>query len=780
MSSKGTYPIALLGLVADHKRKIKRGYEFDKYFPKAQGTYDIVNSNGNVKMTVDEMDAYVHQTLADTAKIAPLLKGETLAGTCKNIWNFIYDHIQYKLDKDGVEELRRPRRTWSDRFTGVDCDCMSIFTSSILTNLGIKHKFRITKYEANWQHVYVIVPLPEDPKKYYVIDCVLNEFNYQKTYTDKFDHRMETTALLGGIPIARLGSIGETTIDSNDELQAILTGSHIGCLEPIDGLGDSETQISDKPFLDSILQHIIATRNYILKNPDSVTIIGGAKNHLKMLDYAIASWNTPDRDAALEILAKEEERWNKESPSMNGVEDAEDEFLGNLESLLEGNIEIEEYLEGLGKLKLGGAGKKFFSNVKKSVQTVKQTVQKTNQKIIAKAKEIKKTVDTKVKIVAKKVIEKTKEVAKKVGAAIKKFLVLSNPLTLLMRAGFLMAMKVNLFGMAERLYPALLTQGEAERAGINAILWNKSKAGLDKVAKVFEKIGGKRSKLEKYIKTGRTSKKVKLNGIGSLGEPYTTAAAIVAAGATLLTAAAKMKEAGINKRDYEQLKRQSAQKSSVRGFGSDDVSPNVDDVQDVDVPEQEQFETDSSGNIDESKKGLAKFIDAIKKFFSRNKKVADQPMNELMEQEQAEAPSNPPTSSAVMNNSAASGGAAASSSAMANEVATNTEYSPETTTTQESYESAESASSEEGFFAKAGRFVKENPGKTIAGAALLTTALVFAFSPKARQAVFGKKQKGQPAFNGVGQVVKYRKGKKIKRSRKFLPKNSKVKRIVLK
>lgn len=771
MSNTATYPIALLGFVADHKRRIKSGYEYDRYFPKAQGTYDIVNPNGNVKMTVDEMDAYVHETLEDTAKISPLLRSKTIGKTCENIWNFIYNHIQYKLDKDGVEELRRPRRTWADRFTGVDCDCMSIFASSILTNLGIKHKFRITKYGANWQHVYVIVPLPEKPSHYYVIDCVLNQFNYQKTYTDKFDHRMETKTLLGGIPIARLGSIGETTIDSNDELQAILTGSHIGCLEPIDGLGDSETQISDKPFLDSILQHIIATRNYISKNPDSVTVIGGARNHLKMLDYAIAAWDTPNRDAALEILAKEEQRWNNEKPSMKGVEDAEDGYLGDLENLLNGDMEIEEYLEGLGKINFGGGGKKFFSNIKKSVQTVTKTVQKTNQKIISKAKEIKKNVDTKVKDTAKKVIAKTKEVAKKVGAAIKKFLILSNPLTLLMRTGFLMAMKINLFGMAERLYPALLTQGEAQKAGINAILWNKSKTGLDKVAKVFETIGGKRSKLERYIKTGRASKKVKLNGIGALGaEPYSTAAAIIAAAATLLTAASKMKEAGINKRDYEALKRQSAQQSkrSMRGFGNDDVSPNVDDVQDVEIPEQEQFDTDSSGNIDESKKGLAKFIEAIKKFFSKNKKVADQPMTALIEQEQRETPSNLP---------AASGGAA-SSSAVANEVESNTESSPETNTTEENYDSEESESSEEGFFSKAGRFVKENPGKTIIGATLITGALVLAFSPKAREKVFGKKTK--PAFSGVGQVVKYRRGKKIKRSRKFLPKNSKVKRIVLK
>lgn len=40
----------------------------------------------------------------------------------------------------GGEHLRRPARSWQERSAGVDCDCMSIFASSVLTNLKLELK----------------------------------------------------------------------------------------------------------------------------------------------------------------------------------------------------------------------------------------------------------------------------------------------------------------------------------------------------------------------------------------------------------------------------------------------------------------------------------------------------------------------------------------------------------------------------------------------------------------------------------------------------------------
>ena len=158
---------------AKHKRNIKSGAEFNHLFPKPEGNEIEIRRDADVSATVAFIPQVVLETLHDTNRIAKLLKGDTLDETCKNIWDFVYEHIQYAKDKDGVEQIRRPARTWADRVRGVDCDCYTVFISSILTNLDIPHIYRIAKYKNRnyFQHIYPIVPI--DNGKYLTIDCVV-------------------------------------------------------------------------------------------------------------------------------------------------------------------------------------------------------------------------------------------------------------------------------------------------------------------------------------------------------------------------------------------------------------------------------------------------------------------------------------------------------------------------------------------------------------------------------------------------------------------------------
>lgn len=151
-----------LGVVAQFKRNIKDGNNYNYLFP-AIPLQDIqISKNGSVEETVKYMAYIVKQCHNDTKALAesPLFKAKTLEETANKIFNFCYDHIQYRLDKAGVEQLRRPARTWSDRHEGVDCDDYTTFIASILYNLKIPFKFRITKYggKSYFQHIYIIVP----------------------------------------------------------------------------------------------------------------------------------------------------------------------------------------------------------------------------------------------------------------------------------------------------------------------------------------------------------------------------------------------------------------------------------------------------------------------------------------------------------------------------------------------------------------------------------------------------------------------------------------------
>jgi len=316
-------------------RAIKDGSRYNSYFPPPDERDRVIIKDGEVTDTVELMEKVVWKYLDDTKRIAPLLMRPSTHETCQAIWEFIHNFIQYKLDQRGLEQLRRPARSWAERATGVDCDCMSIFTSSILTNLKIPHSFRITKYsQDSWQHVYVIVPTPGS-NNYCVIDAVVSEFNYEKKYTDKMDYNMN----LKGINVAVLSGVS-----GNDHYEAVMATSLSGI-----GLGATTNQ-SD---LDKLYQNLVATRNAVAQNPSLVSTVDDPQALIKMLDYAIQYWYTDKRNEALDILAKNEAQLNLQNGvnTMNGLNyDPDDLALSGI------NV------------------KGFFTNVKKTVKTVGQKV----------------------------------------------------------------------------------------------------------------------------------------------------------------------------------------------------------------------------------------------------------------------------------------------------------------------------------------------------------------------------------------------------------------------
>lgn len=195
---------------SERKRKIKSGAEYDDLFPSPLNRDISIRKEADVEDTMELIQRTVPKTLWQTTKIAERLRGKTLDETCSNIWHFVYEHIQYKRDKEGVEQVRSPRRTWWERHEGVDCDCYTEFISSILLNLGIPHKARITKYPKEpptiprWQHVYPVVPKDgrldralDDRDSYIVIDCVKDDYDDEQPFLECKDYDMRLEYLDG-------------------------------------------------------------------------------------------------------------------------------------------------------------------------------------------------------------------------------------------------------------------------------------------------------------------------------------------------------------------------------------------------------------------------------------------------------------------------------------------------------------------------------------------------------------------------------------------------------
>lgn len=348
------------------KRYIKSGREYDHLFPPPSDQDITIKKHGDVEDTMKLIQRTVPKTLWHTEKIAKKLKGKTLNDTCSNIWHFVYEHIQYKRDKDGVEQVRSPRRAWWERSSGVDCDCYTEFISSILFNLKIPHKARITKYPKRppevprWQHVYVIVPkngrvdkVFNERDDYITIDCVKDNYDDEQPYLESKDYDMQ--------------------------------------LDYLDGIDEEE----------------------------------------------------------------------------NGSETLQDVVYETVDAESMADLDNEE----LGKFSLKKIVKKVSNAVGKGVRFVNR---------------------------------------------------FTNPATILLRGGFLLAMKVNLMNVAGKLRYAYLSDEQAKAMGMNLDSLNKLRKVKDKAETVYWQAGGKKENFKKAILSGRGNKdkKVSVNGLFGLDDIY--------------------------------------------------------------------------------------------------------------------------------------------------------------------------------------------------------------------------------------------------------------------
>jgi hypothetical protein len=114
--------------------------------------------------------------------------------------------------------------------------------------------------------------------------------------------------------------------------------------------------------------------------------------------------------------------------------------------------------------------------------------------------------------------KKALEVAKKGVHFINRF---TNPGTILLRNGFLLAVKVNLFNIGGRLRYAYLSDEEARKRDMNPEALAKVRKIKDKAEKIYYDAGGMKSNFKKAVLKGRGNKKhnpVPLNGLGGFDE----------------------------------------------------------------------------------------------------------------------------------------------------------------------------------------------------------------------------------------------------------------------
>ena len=134
---------------------------------------------------------------------AAQFKGATEAETCKKIFDYLKNQVNYKAD--GAEQQVRLPSGLIRTLQG-DCKSYSVFTSAVLTNLGIPHKLVYASYDPSDStptHIYVMT------NKGCIIDAVYGKFNAEKQASNKKYKNMNISYIAGIGKNRRIGNMGK-------------------------------------------------------------------------------------------------------------------------------------------------------------------------------------------------------------------------------------------------------------------------------------------------------------------------------------------------------------------------------------------------------------------------------------------------------------------------------------------------------------------------------------------------------------------------------------------
>lgn len=315
---------------------------------------------GGLYETIDLIKQTINEYYNQVEGLAYHLKGNTDAQTAFNIWHFIKENITYDFDTPGIEEIRTPARTWSDRDHRADCEDMAIFAGAILKNLNIPFSLTIVAFNhsPNYQHIY----LTAGRKKQYIIDGVMSKYG---VHPDNITKTMNMN-------IQRLSGTGQNVING------------LGAVAVEDPI-TTQMKSSQTEIVREIKSGVSPDRKeYLLKE-------------LRKVRYIILLNGTKERDEILPLMAQ--------------IED----IRANGEFVFKADTDFENVAKYFNLLNEGGINgvqgfHGFFSKIGKSVKNV-----------VDKAKDVVEKVVDKVEETAKDVADKTKEISKDVWEGIKKY-----------------------------------------------------------------------------------------------------------------------------------------------------------------------------------------------------------------------------------------------------------------------------------------------------------------------------------------------------------------------
>ena len=569
---------------AAHQRQLRAGTEYQRHFNfrDLEGTNPVL-ANGDTFATIREMDKWIRKYQWQTASVAKELQGNTLEATCRKVWEFAYRHFQYRPDKEWVEQIRTPLRSWKDRASGIDCDCYSILISTILLNQGIAHKLRKTKYRggADYQHIYVVVPKPGGG--YYTLDPVVDSFNYEEPYTAKYDHPMQIQGLNGIAPALaapRMSLRGLGAVQPRRPFSFEFSGlnrpfmalNSLGLGRPTDAVpfgpamdegrvmevaavlgGTTEESRAYLGGVQAISNELLASIRDNLANTATGITQSREVSLYELRDkirQVLAVWgNAAQRDALIAQFGQTGtvavEMQAAGVPKSGGITSADTADRG-----LDGFFDsIGDFFSNVGHAVgqaaswVGNAAGTAAHAVGQAGSWVGNTVANGATAAWGGVSQAAGWVGSNVANIASGAWQAALKAGSWLGqqaVAIGKLILKYNPLSILIRLGLRVAFRVNLFHMSERLGLGYLTAEQAQARKLNRDEWLKVCDRLDGVKSMWNGLQGDMDVLRDSIFVGYNSADATrgtapLSGLEGLGEAVTGTTATVAASGFIAT-----------------------------------------------------------------------------------------------------------------------------------------------------------------------------------------------------------------------------------------------------
>ena len=152
-------------------------------------------TNGELQRAIE---AAIPQATKQAAAFADRYKGKNELETCKKIFDYLKNSINYKAD-GANQQVRLPSGLM--RTKQGDCKSYSVFTSAVLSNLGIPHKLVYASYDPTDHtpsHIYVMTDGG------CIIDAVYGKFNAEKKATFK-KYKPMNISYIAGVKPSKIG-----------------------------------------------------------------------------------------------------------------------------------------------------------------------------------------------------------------------------------------------------------------------------------------------------------------------------------------------------------------------------------------------------------------------------------------------------------------------------------------------------------------------------------------------------------------------------------------------